>query len=193
MSRLLLVAHAPTPALREAVFGRDDDLDEGGTRAAIALRETLRGGRGRWWCGPSRAAEQTAWALGGEPVVVPALADCDYGKWTGATLDDIAGTDPAALQSWLSDPQAAPHGGESIAALLRRAGGWLEQVQDGRAVAVVAPGVLRALLAYALGLPPEGVWQIDVAPLATARIDRRAGRWRLHLTSVRPAPPAPTG
>ena len=192
MSRLLLVAHAATPALRAAVFGRDDDLDEGGTRAALALRDTVVAGRGRWWCGPSRAAQQTAWALGGEPGVEAALADCDYGRWTGSTLEEIAGADPGALAAWLADPEAAPHGGESIAALVRRAGAWLDAQGEDRGVVVVAPGVVRALLVHALALPPAGVWQVDVAPLAMVRLDHRGGRWRLHLTEVRPAPPAPS-
>ena len=191
MSRLLLVAHAPTPALRRAVFGRDDDLDEGGTRAALALRDTVPNARGRWWCGPSRAAEQTAWALGAEPSVEPALADCSYGDWTGFSLDEIAGADPGAVRSWLSDPEAAPHAGESLAALTRRVGAWLEAQAGERGVAVVHPVVVRAALAHALGLPPAAVWQLDVAPLAMARLDHRSGRWRLHLTPARPAPNAP--
>jgi broad specificity phosphatase PhoE len=192
VSRLLLVAHAPTPALRHAVFGRDDDLDEGGTRAALALRDTVPAGRGRWWCGPSRAAEQTAWALGGEPAVEPAVADCRYGDWTGFSLDEVAGADPGAVQAWLSDPEAAPHGGESLAAVTRRVGGWLDAQAGERGVAVVHPVVVSAALAHALDLPPAAVWQLDVAPLAMIRLDHRGGRWRLHLTAVRPGPAAPS-
>jgi broad specificity phosphatase PhoE len=186
VTRLLLVAHAPTPALRNVVFGRDDDLDEGGTRAALALRDSVPGGgRGRWWCGPSRAAEQTAWALGGEPSVEPALADCGYGQWTGFTLDEVAGAEPAALQAWLTDPDAAPHDGESLSALTRRVGGWLDAQGDELGVAVAHPVVVRAALAHALGLSPAAVWQLDVAPLAMVRLDRRAGRWHLHLRAAR--------
>ena len=192
MSRLLLVAHAPTPALRRAVFGRDDDLDEGGTQAALALRDAVPAARGRWWCGPSRAAEQTAWALGGEPGVEMALADCGYGTWTGFSLDEIAGADPRAVQSWLNDPEATPHDGESLAALTQRVGRWLDARAGERGVVVAHPVVVRSALAYALGLPPGAVWQLDVAPLAMVRLDHRGGRWRLHLTAVRPGPAGPS-
>jgi broad specificity phosphatase PhoE len=192
VSRLLLVAHAPTPALRNVVFGRDDDLDEGGTRAAIALRDTLPASRGQWWCGPSRAAQQTAWALGGEPITAPELAECRYGEWTGFTLDEVAGADPVAVQSWLSDPSATPHKGESLVDFTARVGVWLDAHAGLDGVVVVHPIVVRAALAHALGLPPAALWQLDVAPLAVTRLDHRGGLWRLHLTAVRPLPPAPS-
>jgi broad specificity phosphatase PhoE len=193
VSRLLLVAHAPTPALRHVVFGRNDDLDEGGTRAALALRETLPSARGQWWCGPSRAAQQTAWALGGEPVSVRELAECRYGEWTGFTLDEVAGADPEALQQWLGDPAATPHNGESLVDFSARVAGWLDARAGEDGVVVVHPIVVRAALAHALGLPPAAVWQLDVTPLAVVRLDHRGGLWRLHLTAVRPLPPEPIG
>ena len=185
MTRLLLVAHAPTPALRQAVFGRDDDLDEGGTRAALALRDTVKPGRGRWWCGPSRAAQQTAWALGGDPGVEAALGDCGYGDWTGFTLDEVAGAEPAAVQAWLTDPDAAPHHGEPVSAVTRRVGAWLDARNGERGVAVAHPLVVRAAITHALGLSPVAIWQLDVAPLAVVRLDHRAGRWHLHLRAGR--------
>jgi broad specificity phosphatase PhoE len=188
----MLVAHAPTPALRHAVFGRDDNLDEGGTRAAIALRDTVAAARGQWWCGPSRAAQQTAWALGGEPVTVAELAECRYGEWTGFTLDEVAGADPAAVQSWLSDPSATPHKGESLDDFTARVGAWLDGKAGQDGVVVVHPIVVRAALVHALRLPPAALWQLDVAPLAVTRLDHRGALWRLHLTAVRPSPPGPS-
>jgi broad specificity phosphatase PhoE len=193
VSRLLLVAHAPTPAVRQAVFGRDDDLDEGGANAAAALRGTVAAGRAPWWCGPSRADLHTARQMGGDPVVVPGLADCDYGTWAGLSLDQVAARDPGGLQAWMGDPQAVPHGGESLAALVARIGARLDDYAGDDAVLVVAPGVLRAALVHALGLPAAAMWQVDVAPLATTRFDHRGGRWRLHLTAARPASAAQPG
>ena len=74
MSGLRLLAAAPTAALRRAVFGGDDDLDEGGQRAALALSEAdgpdLGGRADGWVCAPSQAALQTARALGHDDPVV---------------------------------------------------------------------------------------------------------------------------
>ena len=172
MSALRLVAAAHTPALRRAVFGGDDDLYEGGRNAARARR----GLPGPWVCAPSRAARQTVHELGGsDPVIAAQLADADYGTWTGRGLTEVA------LGDWLTDPHAAPHGGESLAAAGARAGRWLDG-QAGRAVTAVAhPTVVRALLAYALGLSPDGLWRFDVAPLSVSRLTCRAGRWHLAV------------
>lgn len=184
MSGLRLLAAAPTPALRRAVFGGDDDLDEGGLRAALALSESdgpdLGGRTDGWVCAPSQAALQTARALGhDDPVVEHALADPGYGSWTGLGLGDVAGADPEGLQAWLTDPGAAPHGGESLTAVRRRVGAWLETQVEQRTVAVAHPAVVRAALTHALGLPDAAVWQLDVAPLSLIRLTHRTGRWHV--------------
>ena len=177
MSGLRLIAAGHTRALRRAVFGGDEDLDEGGLRAALALSPT--GVRAtRWVSAPAAAARQTARALGGDPADEPALADPDHGSWTGRMLDEV---DPGELHTWLSDPSAAPHGGESLAAVAGRAAGWLGG-QAGREVGAVAhPIVVRAVLAAALGLPAEGIRRLEVAPLAVVRLTGRGGRWHVHF------------
>ena len=189
MSGLRLLAAATTPALRRAVFGGDDDLDEGGLRAALALSDPDGpdlGGRGdRWVCAPSQAALQTARALGhDDPVVEKALADPGYGTWTGLGLGDVAGTDPEGLQAWLTDPHAAAHGGESLAAVRRRVGAWLDTQPGQRAFAVAHPVVVRAALTHALGLPDAAVWQLDVAPLSLIRLTHRSDRWHVSFPPV---------
>ena len=174
MSGLRLIAAGHTPALRRAVFGGDDDLDTAGRNAARARRAP--GHRGPWVCAPTRAARATVHELGGgDPLLEPRLADPDYGSWTGRTLDQVD------LGTWLTDPAAAPHGGESLSALTVRAGAWLDE-QAGRTLTAVAhPTVVRAALCHALGLPPDGIWRLDVAPLSVCRLAHRAGRWHLFL------------
>jgi broad specificity phosphatase PhoE len=173
VSGLRLIAAGHTPALRRAVFGGDDDLDPAGRNAARARRVP---GRGPWVCAPSRAARETVHELGGtEPLVEPRLTDPDYGTWTGRALEEVD------LGEWLTDPAAAPHGGESLAAVIARAGAWLDE-QGGRTLTAVAhPTVVRAVLTHALGMAPDGIWRLDVAPLAVCRLADRAGRWHLHL------------
>lgn len=183
MSGLRLVAAGHTGALRRAVFGGDDDLDAGGRNAARAVH--LPGRAGRWVCAPTRAARSTVRALAGpdpaeEPRLVeePRLADPDYGTWVGRTLGDL---DPVSLSAWLTDPAAAPHGGEPLAAVTARAGSWLDEQTGRDLVAVAHPVVVRAVLAHALGLPSGGIWRLDVAPLAVCRLAHRSGRWHLFL------------
>jgi broad specificity phosphatase PhoE len=185
------VACAASPALRHAVFG-DDDLDDGGLAAARALagQPGDRAPLGRadaWLAAPTRAAAQTARAAGHEPVLVAELADCDYGRWSGRRFADVAAAEPAAVQAWLSDPGSAPHGGETLTALSARVAAWLDghAGAGGRVVAVVPAAVLRAALVYALGMPPAAFWQLDVGPLAVARLRHRAGRWTWNLTADR--------
>ncbi|WP_068924000.1 histidine phosphatase family protein [Planobispora rosea] len=193
-TRLLLVCHASTRATARAAFPGDEPLDERGLRRAAALAPlagAVEGGRNReGQAGPGRvrvvrAAErrcaQTAEALGlraGEDPD-PLLADCDYGRWRGMTLAEVEAAEPEALAAWLTDPAAAPHGGETILGLIDRVAGWLAGTAPGRTVAVTHPAVIRAAVVHALAAPARSFWRVDVAPLARVTLTGRDGRWRL--------------
>jgi broad specificity phosphatase PhoE len=82
---------------------------------------------------------------------------------------------------WLTDLDAAPHGGESLATVINRAGRWLDSRAGHTLTAVAHPTVVRAALCHALGLPADGIWRLEVAPLAVCRLTHRAGRWHLKL------------
>ncbi|MET8230664.1 histidine phosphatase family protein [Micromonospora sp. NPDC005298] len=185
---LRLVAHGHTAAQRRARFGgTDDGLDEGGLRAALA-QAPAEGRRGRTRVcvsSPALAALQTAEALGLAPTVEVALSDCDHGHWTGRSLDEIAAEEPRALREWLSAPDAAPHGGESVAALRSRVGHWLDgQRGRGRRItAVTHPLVIRVAVVHALGLPLATYRQVDVEPLAIVRLTDHGSRWHLRLAA----------
>ncbi|GAA2484241.1 histidine phosphatase family protein [Winogradskya humida] len=182
MSGLRLLACAPTAALRGARFGGDEDLDEGGRKAALALSAFGRGDM--WVCAPSRASCETAQALGHTAATEPDLADPDFGRWNGKSLDEVALADPDALKQWLTDPGAAPHGGESLVQIRHRAGEWVDSMARHRVVAVAHPIVVRAALTHALGLPDERLWSLDVAPLSLTRLMWRSGRWNLHFPAA---------
>ena len=130
---------------------------------------------------PSRAARETAAALGLEAGVEEALKDCDYGRWRGLEVADVVAREPEAYAAWLADPAAAPHGGESLAALIERAGVWLGQslAREGATLAVTHAAVVRAAIVSALGAGSSAFWRIDVAPLWVARLSGHAGRWNL--------------
>ncbi|MFJ1649090.1 histidine phosphatase family protein [Streptomyces sp. NPDC088258] len=127
------------------------------------------------------------------------LAPCAMGHWQGRTLDEVAAADPQSVAAWLSDPAAAPHGGESLLDFHVRVAAWLEAsaTDEGasresghsagsgrRVIAVAEPDVIRAAVVHAIGAPPSAFWRIDVRPLSATELSGRNGRW--NLLSGRP-------
>lgn len=179
MRRLLLIRHARTDAVRNAAFPLDEPLDSDGRGAAEDLAGRL--GRGDAFCSPSLRARETAAAAGLDAVVVPELRECDFGVWAGRTLADVHAQDPEGVLAWMSDAHACPHGGETLAELLARVGGWLDaQAQlDERVIAITHGGVVKAAVVLALGAPAAAFWRVDAAPLAATELHAHDGRWTL--------------
>jgi broad specificity phosphatase PhoE len=195
MRRLLLLRHASTTAVHRAAFPVDEDLDPGGLAAATALAGRL--GAGEELCGPALRARATAAAAGLDARIEPALAECDFGVWAGQTLAEVHGADPAAAEAWMTDPDAAPHGGESLTAFLARVGAWLDAqaALDGRTIGVTHGGVVKAAVVRALGAPAAAFWRVDVAPLHITELHAHDGRWtvtRVNAPAVRTARPVAT-
>jgi broad specificity phosphatase PhoE len=180
--RLILVAPAPGAALRETRIDDDAPLDERGLRQARAAASTFPAAR-RQLCAPSVRCRQTAEALGLASRIDTGLRDVDMGSWRGRTLADLAVTEPDALASWMTDPAAAPHGGESVLDLCDRVATWLGRLLagSGRLLAVAEPAVIRAAVLHALSAPPQAFWRIDVPPLSATRLVGRGDRWNLRL------------
>lgn len=174
-TRVLLVSHAATAATRAAAFPIDEPI--GATDTPDPLPRV-----GHALSAPERRCRQTAELHGLEPAIDGRLRDCDYGRWRGKTLDELAAEESDAVAAWLADPAAAPHGGESIVDLMARAGGWLDDqlAVTGRVVAVTHPAVIKAAVAYAVRGTPESFWRIDIAPLARTALSGRGSLWRLH-------------
>ncbi|MFF4505123.1 histidine phosphatase family protein [Streptomyces sp. NPDC001401] len=181
-SRVILISPAITAALREARFDDGCPLDASGLRQAQAAAGTLPAAE-QVWVSPTVRCRETAGALGLDAVDAPELAGLDAGRWRGATLAEVSGREPEALARWLSDPDAAPHGGESVAALCDRVAGWLETVAQtpGRTVAVAEPEAVRAAVVRALGAPESAFWRADVPPLAAVELSGRSGRWNVRF------------
>jgi broad specificity phosphatase PhoE len=189
MGRLLLVRHASTRATRRACFAPEDPLDAHGRTQAAALRAEVRGDA-RFLVAPCLAAFQTASLAGCAPLVVEhAIAECDYGRWAGRALDDVRDEQPDGVEVWLADPDAVPHGGESMRALLARIGDWLdgEAASEGTVVAVMAGAVVRAAVVRALDAPAEALWRLDVSPASVTELHARDGRWTVTRVNDRRA------
>lgn len=133
------------------------------------------------WVAPAAAAWQTAVAMGREPRVCAALAEADCGRWRGLPYERVAREEPEALTRWLSDPHAAPHGGESRAALAHRVATWLdtERAATRPTIAICDVGAIRAALGHALGLDPTATARFDVAPLSATELVAAPDGWRV--------------
>jgi broad specificity phosphatase PhoE len=182
VARLRLVCHGSTSALRASAFPADEPLDELGLAKLAVFAPQVRSAD-RSWTSPALRARQTAAALDLDAVAEPALREGDYGRWAGQSYEQVQAQAPDDVAAWLRDPAAAPHGGESILALIERVAAWMDgQLQsEGQTVAVTHASVIRAAVVHAIGAGPNSFWRIDVAPLAMARLTGQAGRWTLSF------------
>jgi len=170
-TRLTLICHAATAATRRAAFPLDEPIETAPPpleeRADLVLR------------GPATPCAQTAAALGMDATVDDRLRDCDFGSWAGRTMEEV---DPDALRSWLTDPAAAPHGGESTMDVLARAAVWLDELprDHHRIVAITHPAVIKAAVVHAILATPQSFWRVDVPPLSRTVLSGRASTWTLR-------------
>lgn len=181
--RLVLISAGATAATRAAAFPRDEPIEALARARAVALGETL-GRADRALVSPALAARQTAEALALDAAVDPLLADWDHGRWAGRRLTDVEAEAPHEVAAWLSDPDAAPHGGESLSALCRRVAEWLGGLgAERRVVAVTHQAVIRAAVLHVLDAPRRSFWRIDIDPLSVTELRGGGGRWRLRFSS----------
>jgi probable phosphoglycerate mutase len=146
---------------------------EGIAQAELAAAELeRRGGGDVLVCSPMLRTRQTADILGAAiglaPVVVEGLQEGDFGDWDGFTFGEVMARWPEEMSAWLSSPDIAPPGGESlrqIAARVSRALDGVLQQHPGRKVVVAAHvGTIRAMTARALGSPLESMNRMELAP-----------------------------
>jgi broad specificity phosphatase PhoE len=177
---LLLVRHAPTSATHASSFPGDEELDGRGREAATDLTGTLPR-HAEALTSPARRCRQTAEAAGLAAGVDDAIRACDFGSWTGRALADVNDGDPDAVRAWMLDPDAAPHGGESLSVFSARIARWLDDQagRDGRLVAITHAEVIKATVVHALGAPLVAFWRIDASPLAATELHAHDGRWTL--------------
>ncbi|WP_148648441.1 histidine phosphatase family protein [Sphingobium cupriresistens] len=178
---LLLLCAASTPSSRVGGFpALDEGLDARGAHDAAACR-LPPGFDNHVLCSPSRAAAQTAQAMGLDASVEVALVDMDAGRWSGRSFADLFAAEPAALSDWIADPTQGTADGETMEAVRQRVGGWLDGIAQspGCICAISHAMTIRAALAHALGFPLVTTPAIDIAPLSTVRLSFNR-IWRLQ-------------
>lgn len=184
--RLTFMCATATDTTRDAVFG-DGPPSEDGLRAARALGGTLPP-YAPLVRAPSVRCALTAAALGLDATPEPALCDFDYGTWRGRTVREIVAADPYGYASRLTDPDATPHGGESVRQLCRRVAHWLGSVQPflDQALIITEPAVVRAALVHALCAPATAFRHFEVSPLSTFSLTLREDGWNVRPGRVSP-------
>jgi broad specificity phosphatase PhoE/ribonuclease HI len=170
----LLLRHGQTPLSTERRFAGigDIELTETGVRQAKLAGERLaaRGGIDVILTSPLRRAQQTAAevaaATGAEVVADDDLRETDFGAWEGLTFAEAQQRWPDEVTAWLGDPEVAPPGGESFAAVgirVRRAQGRLLDRYAGGTVLVVSHVTpIKTLLTEALLAPPAAMYRIHL-------------------------------
>ena len=175
----LLLRHGQTPLSTERRFAGigDIELTETGVRQAKLAGERLaaRGGIDVILTSPLRRAQQTtaevAAATGVEVVADDDLRETDFGAWEGLTFAEAQQRWPDEVTAWLGDPEVAPPGGESFAAVgirVQRAQARLLDRYEGATVLVVSHVTpIKMLLTEALLAPPEAMYRmhLDVGAL----------------------------
>lgn len=117
----------------------------------------------------------------------PDLDELDFGAWAGRDPSEISRTSPTELEAWYSDPDTAPHGGESLHMLAKRLDRAFDRIRDrGGATAVFTHGgPIKLAVLQALDAPMSSMWRVDVAPCSLTELHARpAGGWTLVRSNV---------
>ena len=188
MIRLALLRHGHTSWNRAGrIQGRTDvPLDEDARTQLAALRLPPPWDEAALWSSPLKRAAETAQLVGGRaPQTDAALIEMNWGDWEGLHGKDLL-ADPTQdyrhIEDWGWD--YTPPGGESPEALRARLIPWAEGL-EGDSVAVCHIGVMRVLMAHAMG------WDFDgPAPFAIKRnrlfvIEIGSTGWRVSSDPVR--------
>ena len=181
-SRLTLISHGATDTQRRASFPLDEPVLEHEIGKIGGLNWKMPSAA-QVWSAPEQRTQQTSRALRLGFKLADELRDCDYGLWRGRTMDEVQTEDQPGIIKWLNDPSAAPHGGESLENLLSRVGKWIqEQRAVKHTIAITHAAVIRAAVVYALQVPAQTFWRIDIAPLTVTDLRFNNSAWTLRYS-----------
>lgn len=184
-ARLSWICHGPTEANRKGCFPDDEPLEAKAVQRA-ELPYARLGSIDRVWTSPALRARQTAAILRPDAILEVALRECDYGEWRGKSPAELYESDPESLALWMTDLDAAPHGGESLSAVILRIGEWMgNHLHDtGHTVVVTHASVIRAAVLHVLQAPPAAFWTIDVEPFGIVEMTSDGRRWQLRFPKM---------
>lgn len=182
-NELILLCHAATRAMKNGLFPTiDDAIDDLEQPRLPKLASVYRPD-----CivtSPASAAVQTGRAFGTEASVDTRWSDLDYGLWQGRPICEIHDENADGLGAWLSEPESAAHGGESLAALQARVCAALERHRQAGVTMVVTHAiVVKTVLATVLDAPLTAIYRMDLEPLSAVTLTRSEETWRFRCKS----------
>ena len=147
------------------LLGRSDpELDQTGREQAKELANRLRR-VDLVISSPLKRTMETASYISDTVKTDPRWLELDYGELEGKSLESI---DAATWESWRSDVNWAPDGGESLSALGVRVAEACEDIveisKDREVVVVTHVSPIKATLAWVLGLDAGISWKCHVSP-----------------------------
>jgi alpha-ribazole phosphatase/probable phosphoglycerate mutase len=181
--RLLLVRHAETEeSARGRCYGSlDVGLSPLGRLQCATLADALAPEPvAAVVASPRVRAMETAWAIaerhGLEVRPDADLRELDFGELEGRTYDEIAASLPEVYAAWMTHPTRVRFpGGECYDDLRQRAlraAASAHEQHEGRSVVLVTHGgVVRALVADALGIPDDRIFRIAVDPASVSVVE----------------------
>jgi broad specificity phosphatase PhoE len=176
---IAFVRHGETAHNRDGrLQGRADiELSDRGADQVVRLaRRFPAGSLTSVFTSPLRRARQTADAIAavcGVPVEVDErLVELDYGDWDGRALAEISAD---AWSTWRADPEFAPPGGESLAAVTARVAEFCRERlrADGTVAAVSHVSPIKAAVAWALGVDERATWRMQLGLATVSTIGAR--------------------
>lgn len=137
-------------------------------------------------------AEMLAERLGLSLLLDDRLKEVGFGVWEGKSAAEIEAAAPGALARFKADPvNARPAGAEPLAAFHARVAAALDDLlaqHPGQHVLVVGhAGVMRMALAWALHIPLEHAYRVEVASASLTRLRFDDGRASLIFHGGSPA------
>ncbi|XVX21727.1 bifunctional RNase H/acid phosphatase [Actinomycetota bacterium] len=177
-NRIVLVRHGETEFTATGRLdgrgGSDPDLTERGrgqaANAARLVSHLCAGLDARVVTSTLARAVQTGEpigeALGVEPEADAGWDEQSYGDWDGASFRDLIRDEPDAFRALRDDPEQAPPGGESYAAMRVRVLESYERLVAGGGTTVVVchHRPIMAVLCEVLGMAPDMAWRLAIAP-----------------------------
>jgi probable phosphoglycerate mutase len=173
MTNFYFVRHAATDFIGKTISGRTPGVHINGCGRKQAARLAQRLGCRQLdaiYSSPQTRARETAQPLavcaGKEVVIASELDELDFGAWTGRNFDDLSG-----LPEWRRFNSARSvtriPAGELLIEVQARIIGFMERIskQAGESAVIVSHGdVIRAALAFYLGMPLEFLLRFEISP-----------------------------
>jgi ribonuclease H / adenosylcobalamin/alpha-ribazole phosphatase len=100
--------------------------------------------------------------------------ETDFGSWEGMTFGEVMARWPDEIAAWMADPEVAPPGGESFAAVGVRVNAALDRIlaaSAGQTIVVVSHVTpIKSIVCRALLAPTAALFRfhLDVAALSEA-------------------------